>query len=58
MFIAVFEYISQKAMTLPFSKSVTKDSESNIYIYKLPINLSHFPRNITYKGCCISYQYM
>lgn len=43
MFIAVFEYISQKAMTLPFSKSVTKDSESNIYIYKLPINLFTFP---------------
>lgn len=32
MVIIVFEYISEKAMTLPFSKSVTKDSELNIYI--------------------------
>lgn len=38
MVIVVFEYISEKAMTFPFSKSVTKDSESNIYI-----NLFIFP---------------
>ena len=37
MVIVVFEYISEKAITLPFSKSVTKDSESNVslYIYKI-----------------------
>ena len=41
MVIVVFEYISEKAITLPFSKSVTKDSESNVslYIYNILIIL-------------------